>query len=141
VAELLERLRFIDRNFKVQLTTFRLGLVPVRRTLFVSPDEGPPGSERLLWSKDGRWLLLLGANFYGTDDACLASGDVLYLLVDTVSGTVHSNATQTRGPRFTLGDLAGIDFGVTLLPGVLGPRYSRPRCVPPPDPMGAGLGR
>jgi hypothetical protein len=82
----------------------------------------------------------LGATFYGTDDACLASGEVLYLLVDTVSGTVYSNSVATYGPRFSLENLAHLDLGVILLPGVPGPRYSRLRCLPATGQSGASLG-
>ena len=131
VAELVETDWFIDRHFKVRLTTRWLGTIPQRKTLYRSPDEGPRGGERLLWSREGRYLLLVGPNLSTVAEACLASGDKLYLLVDTSTGSVRVNATQTRHTRFSVEDLAGMDFTVPLAPGALkGPRWAR-RCAPP----------
>lgn len=131
LAELVETDWFIDRHFKVRLTTRWLGTIPRRKTLYRSPDEGPRGGERLLWSREGRYLLLVGPNLSTVAEACLASGDKLYLLVDTSTGSVRVNATQTRHTRFSVEDLAGMDFTVPLAPGALkGPRWAR-RCAPP----------
>jgi hypothetical protein len=131
VAELVETYRFIDRRFEIRLTTRWLGVIPRRRTLFQSPDEGGPGGERLLWSRDGRYVLLVGPNLFAVAEACLASGHKLYLLADASMGSVRVNATQTRHTRFSVEDLAGMDFTVPLAPGVLkGPRWAQ-RCAPP----------
>jgi hypothetical protein len=126
VAELVETYWFIDRHFEIRLTTRWLGVIPRRRTLFQSPDEGGRGGERLLWSRDGRYVLLMGPNLYAVAEACLASGDKLYLLADASTGSVRVNATQTRHTRFSVEDLAGMDFTVSLAPGVLkGPRWAQ----------------
>jgi hypothetical protein len=130
LAELVETHRFIDRHFEVRLTTRWLGTIPRRKTLFSSPDEGPRGGERLLWSGDGRYLLLVGPNLYTVAEACLASGDKLYLLVDTSTGSMRANAAQTRHARFSAGDLAGMDFGVPLGPEGQMKRRGARRCIP-----------
>lgn len=124
VAEIFEPGGFmaIDRNFIVRLN--REG----RYTdYFRSPDEGRPPAESLLWSKDGRYLLLLGTRktlYTVRNEACLSSGECLYLLVDTDKGVVYANTRDgsnarvfrnshsIRNPRpFSVDDLSGIDFG------------------------------
>jgi hypothetical protein len=113
VAELVDRrLSFGDRNFTVRLKSRWLGIVPWYRHMFESPDEQPSeGTERFLWSKDGRYLLLLGKDFLVVrPEACLASGEWLYLLVDTTTNAVSSRAT--------IKDIAGTDFGESLQPGI-----------------------
>lgn len=117
LAELVETDFLIDRHFEVRLTTWWLGALPRRRILFRSPDEGPRGGERLLWSRDSRYVLLVGPNLFAVPDACLASGDKLYLLVDTPTGLIRANAVQTRHARFSLEDIRGRDFVVPLAPG------------------------
>lgn len=82
------------------------------------------------WSRDGRHALLVGTTLFATAEACLASGEALYLLVDRLTGTLRSNANRNRGPRFSLEDLAGMDFGVPLVRGVRAPHAARVRCAP-----------
>lgn len=130
-AELVETARLLDRHFLVRLTTYWLGVVPVSREVYDSPDEGPRGGERFLWSRDGRHVLLVGTQLFAIDEACLASGEALYLLVDRLTGTLRSNATQTRGPRFRLEDLARMDFAALPAPGSPTWHDSKRRCVPP----------
>lgn len=128
VADMHETVSFVDRRFTVRLTKYWLRIIPIRRVVYVSPDEGPPGGERLLWSRDGRHLLLLGPNLVGTDTACLSSGDILYLLVDTRTGLTASNARQIeRYPRFSVHDVSAKQFDVDLTPGT---RDRLNRCVP-----------
>ncbi len=130
-AELVETAWLLDRHFLVRLTTYWLGVVPVTREIYDSPDEGPRGGERFLWSRDGRHVLLVGTQLFAIDEACLASGEALYLLVDRLTGTLRSNAAQTRGPRFRLEDLAGMDFGALLAAGSPTWHDAKRRCVPP----------
>lgn len=92
LAELVETDFLIDRHFEVRLTTWWLRALPRRRILFRSPDEGPRGRERLLWSRDSRYFLLVGPHLFAVPEACLASGDKLYLLVDTTTGLIRANA-------------------------------------------------
>lgn len=66
VAELVETGLFVDRHFLVRLTTYWLGFLPVSREIYESPDEGPRGGERFLWSRDGRHVLLVGTHLFAT---------------------------------------------------------------------------
>ena len=53
-------------------------------TLYRSHDEGrPEGTERLIWSKDGTKLLLVGRHFFVKEDLFLDNGDQLYFLYDS----------------------------------------------------------
>jgi hypothetical protein len=130
VADVYETDSLVDRHFQVRLTRYLLGIVPIRRVVYHSPDEGARGGERLLWSRDGRHLLLVGPHLFGTADACLFSGDMLYLLVDARTGATASNASQTglRYPRFSLHDIAFMDFVINLTPGTWDPGLNR--CMP-----------
>jgi hypothetical protein len=65
-----------------------------------------------------------------TDEACLASGETLYLLVGRQTKAIASNAAQTRHRRFSIQEVAGMDFDITLAPGVRDRRWMR--CVPQP---------
>jgi hypothetical protein len=137
VAEVKELSGWIDYNFEVRLKTKRLGVIPRYKTFFRSPDEAPPGKERLLWSNDGRYILLLGNRFYTVRreaEACLASGEWLYLFVDTEKDVVYSNTGQVRTDRsFSIDDLEGIDFGISVTPGTVrkGRKYPhREVCTP-----------
>jgi hypothetical protein len=125
VAELYETDWFIDRHFRVRVATFWLGFIPIRRVAYTSADEGARGGERLLWSRDGRQVLLVGPRLFGIDGACLASGDVLYLLVDTHTWAIASNSSRPLHRRFPLEDLAGMDCGVSLTPGMRAPRSQK----------------
>jgi hypothetical protein len=130
VADVYETDWFLDRHFRVRLTTFWLGIVPIRHVVYYSPDEGRRGGERLAWSSDGRHVLLLGPHLNATENSCLSSGDALYLLVDTRTRTIASNAEQTRHRRFSLKEVAGMGFDIDLAPGVRD-RWSK-RCIPRP---------
>lgn len=78
-ASLVER-SGIDRNFEVRLENLVDGEAS---TIFRSPDEGGPfGTERLIWSKDGMKLLLVGRHFFVREDLFLDNGDQLYFLYD-----------------------------------------------------------
>lgn len=50
--------RFLDRNFTVRVRRAHGWW----RHVWTSPDEGPPGRERFVWSRDGRHVLLIGSN-------------------------------------------------------------------------------
>ena len=105
--------RFIDRNFRVYLESTDSGAL---REIFLSPDEGAPiGSERFLWSRDGKRLLLLGRHFLVEKESQLQNGEMLYLMYDVVSGRLWCNARQLGGPRFGSDEIAGYDFGEPLV--------------------------
>jgi hypothetical protein len=107
---LLDRPRFIDRNFVVRVEDCQTHDSFV---IFSSPDEGMPiGSERFLWSKDSAQLLLVGKHFVVHEGAELETGESLYLLYDVASGVVWCNARQQSSfASFGLAELAGHDFG------------------------------
>jgi hypothetical protein len=108
-AEIVDRrLHFIDRNFRLRIVD-AAGKATV---VFTSCDESPNGigQERLLWSSDGRRLLLVGRRFWVRGDAKLKSGESLYLLYDVPSGRVWCNSDQ-EGPPFGEKELADYDFG------------------------------
>lgn len=124
VAEIYEPSGFIDRNFVVRLKTEGRWGIPRYNEYFRSPDEGFPPAERLLWSKDGRYVLLLGKRTSlptVQQEACLPSGECLYLLVDTRETVIYANTTggrnyrATRSPNpFSVDELSGIDFGESI---------------------------
>ena len=94
---------FLDRNFALALVDSRTGQ---SNQVFRSPDEGLPGSERIIWSADSERFLLLGTNFSTLSEARLPSGEQLYLMYDAVSGTLRCNASQqNKYPPFTTNDL------------------------------------
>ena len=119
VADIYETDWLVDRHFQVRLTRYWLGIIPVRRVVYSSPDAGPRGGERFLWSRDGHHLLLIGPHLFGIPDACLSSGDMLYLLVDGRTGATASNQYRTDlgYPRFWLHDISAMDFDINLTPG------------------------
>ena len=108
-AVLVEKRSFIDRNFEIRLERWGLGGATNRTIIFSSPDEGRPvGTERFLWSRDGRKLLLVGKHFFTARDARLPTGEYLYFLHDVSTGEIRGNSG--RYPRFGLSDIAEIDF-------------------------------
>jgi hypothetical protein len=98
LVELAPRL---DRNFELRIEN--LEQPGTMQTVFRSPDEGRPvGSERLLWSKDGRQLILVGRHFIVEPNAVLPNGEQLYLLYNLDTGEMRCNAKQAKYPRVTL---------------------------------------
>jgi hypothetical protein len=99
----------IDRNFAVRLESLVGGS---SRTIFRSPDEGkPPGTERLIWSKDGTKLLLVGRHFFVKEDLFLDNGDQLYFLYDVPSGNFLVNSHERPDlPPLKAGTIEGIEF-------------------------------
>lgn len=94
-AELRELDRFIDRNFEVVVID-QQAMPRTPRVIFTSPDEGaPPGTERFVWSKDSRAVLLVGRHFFtGDDDARIAGQEQPYLLYDVVTEALWCNTAQ-----------------------------------------------
>jgi len=105
------RLHGLDRNFAVCIEETGGD----SRRIFGSPDEAPSGigSERFIWSKDSKGLLLVGSRFYARKGVQLASGEHLYLLYDRPSGKVWCNSDMI-GPPFGPDELKGYDFGEDL---------------------------
>ena len=99
----------LDRNFRVQLDFLIEGTSTV---ILGSPDEGRPvGTERLIWSKDGTKLLLVGRHFFVKDDLFLDNGDQLYFLYDVPTGRGWCNAdVPTRFPPLKAEMVDGVEF-------------------------------
>lgn len=92
LVTLVERPRFIDRNFELRLKD-ESSYTETR--IFTSPDEGlHVGSERILWSPDSTQFVLLGRHFITDGRGALPNGEVLYLLYDLDSGELKCNAHQ-----------------------------------------------
>ena len=84
------------RNFSIRLEDLARDKVA---TIFRSPDEGgPPGTERLIWSKDGTKLLLVGRHFFVKEDLFLDNGDQLYFLHDLPTGKSWCNSAEATPP-------------------------------------------
>jgi hypothetical protein len=99
----------LDRNFQLRLDRLTDG---GSTTIFRSPDEGRPyGTERLIWSKDGTKLLLVGRHFFVKDDLFLDNGDQLYFLYDVPTQRGWCNAdVPTQFPPLKAILIEGIDF-------------------------------
>lgn len=99
----------IDRNFQIRLQNLD---TLKTTTLFRSPDEGMPyGSERLIWSKDGKKILLVGRHFFVKEDLFLDNGDQLYLLYEIPSGKFWINsAFRPDLPALKAEMIEGIEF-------------------------------
>ena len=126
VVQLVDPGRLLDRNFIIRLRRSSGWW----RQVWASPDEDLPGGERFVWSRDGRHVLLIGPKFFALPESCLASGEFLYLDLDTKTGAVRNNATQSKGPRFTLADLTGLEFTARLDAGgrTVGSPWGSTRC-------------
>ena len=101
----------IDRNFEVLLEDAAVS-PPQRRVLFSSPDEGRPiGTERVIWSKDSKHLVLIGKQFFVKSRSEAVAGDLLYLLVDVQPEKSRCNShQQIKYAPFTVADLAAIEW-------------------------------
>jgi hypothetical protein len=131
-AVLLDRPHFpsIDRNFVVRIEETE----GVSRKVFMSPDESPTGigSERFLWSKDSKRLLLVGKRFWVREGVQLESGEFLYFLYDVPSGQVWCNSDR-QGPPFGPNELAGYDFGESLTLKPVAQSNEQPQSSPSAD--------
>ena len=72
---------------------------------------GVAGTERLIWSRDGTRVVLVGRHFFGHADLMLAGGDELFLLHDVTSGRTWINsAADLRLPPLTADQISGVEF-------------------------------
>ncbi len=124
------RASFVDTSprFAIdRLAWLRLEHLETGRTETLSPfveDKGrPEGTERLIWSKDGAWLLLVGRHFFVEADLFLEGGDQLYFLhhLPTRRSWINSDlrARMTDLPALTAEQVRGVEF---TEPVVLRPR-------------------
>ena len=122
LAEVVERVSgsfpVADRHFEVRITSLNTNH-PQEETIYRSADEGHP-TERLLWSKDSRYLLIVGQTGELAVDAedVTTKNEVIYLLYDSLKREVRCNESQLKEPMQPFGfkDLAAIDFGEEFRP-------------------------
>ena len=96
------------RNFSIRLEDLARD---EEVTIFRSPDEGgPPGTERLIWSKDGTKLLLVGRHFFVKEDLFLDNGDQLYFLHDLPTGKSWCNSAGVDLPPLKADQVRGVEF-------------------------------
>ena len=123
LVEVPRGISHIDRNFRVRIA--KKG-DKSSHVIFRSPDEGAPeGTERFAWSRDSKWLLLLGKQFFVKPGVETQKGEYIYLLYDVESGRAYCNATQTTMSGFGFDTLTPLDFEEEFLPKtqeIVGPR-------------------
>lgn len=109
LAEIVEKTDGrLDRNFFVRILDLKTGATT---NIYNSPDEGPPGTERIVWSADGSRLLLVGNKFLVDELGRMPDGHQLYLLYDFTTGSLKCNASQDgRYEGFGAAELDGIDW-------------------------------
>lgn len=95
----------LDRNFRLELVQVEASGEPVassRDILFESPDEGPAGTERFIWSKDGMYVLLVGREFFVDRELPTAGeeGEHAYLLYHVPTRRLWVNARQISPDQF-----------------------------------------
>lgn len=115
-AQIVERGGF-DRNFQLKILDKNNVSSKKEKVIFSSPDEGRPvGTERILWSKDNRYLLLLGQHFYIREESeQLENDEDLYLLYDIKNHKIWCNATQqSKYPNFSYSELEKINWDTAL---------------------------
>ena len=113
-VEIVEITGRLDRNFFLRLRDSQSGTTT---NIFHSPDEGGPGTERIIWSRDSSRLLLLGRNFLVEEQGRMPDGLQLYLLYDTKSRELKCNASQQDQYRgFSRTDIEGISWTGSIEP-------------------------
>ncbi len=107
----LVELPVFDRNFQVHLIQQGVST----NIIYSSPDEGRPvGTERVVWSKDSDYFVLVGKHFTVTKEYKRPNGEQLYLLYQLSAKKLWSNALQANHAKFTSAELAGIVFTENL---------------------------
>ncbi len=87
----------VDRNIYVVLRNEKTG---EPKQILLTPDEArPPGTERILWSRDGNHFLLVGTKFYTKHDLTLETGEIAYLLYHIPTERVWHNSRQMSSSR------------------------------------------
>jgi hypothetical protein len=105
-----------DRRFEVRVTRHNGNAAEIT-SIYQSPDEGR-AAERLLWSDDSRYLLLVG-KYLAVGRECVAdNGEVIYLLYDLDRRETRCNSCQltNRMKTFDFNDLTKINFGEDFRP-------------------------
>src|SRR5688500_17358168 len=99
---LYEHPKRFDRNFDVWVERIA---DEYKTNIFKSPDEGLPGTERIIWKGDSEFLLV-GKKFL-VEGATKAGVEELYLWYDFNKQELHCNASQAKDPhpRFSAADI------------------------------------
>ncbi len=109
--------------------------------IFRSPDAGKPeGTERLVWSRDGSYLLLVGRHFFVRENMFLDNGDQVYFLHHVPSGRSWLNSAGPGGPpMLAAGQVQGVEFTEPMV--LKGPELGGPWRWPPAGVIIGGDGR
>jgi hypothetical protein len=104
----------IDRNFRVDLEDMNKTTIS---TIFLSPDEGKPaGSERFIWSEDGKAFLLVGRHFFVAEPMKLTTGEEPYLFYHIPSRRGWCNSSQQgKYPSLSKSMLSAFTFKEKLV--------------------------
>jgi hypothetical protein len=117
LAEIVElRVPERDRRFEVRVAR-RNGSASEITTIYRSPDEGR-AAERLLWSEDSRYLLLVGKYLAVGRECVMDNGEVIYLLYDLDKRETRCNSCQLTNhmKTFDFNDLKQFKFGEEFIP-------------------------
>lgn len=97
--------RFLDRNFRLVLTT---GPTGAPTPICQSSDQSPLiRKERFVWSPDSRYLALVGDRYFVVDGSAFNNCESLFLVYDLDSNTVYCNADNDgRFPRMSAASAA-----------------------------------
>lgn len=107
-----ERLRFVDRNFRVVLVNRATG---TERVVYTSDDQSPTNShERFVWSRDSSKVVLVGDRYFVVPESTLENGDVVFLLYDVTSDKLWCNEVHKRGFQRVSSQQLVDDFGEDL---------------------------
>jgi len=88
-----ERVRFIDRNFRIVLVDRKMG---ARRLIFTSNDQSPTiKRERFVWNEDSSIVALIGDRYYTTPESKLENGEIVFLVYDVARGKLWCNSDET----------------------------------------------
>lgn len=98
---LYEHQNLFDRNFDVWVEQIGGGF---RTNIFQSPDEGIPGTERIIWSRDHTEFVLVGKEF-NVENASRIGLERPYLWYSFKTQKLYCNASQAEHPRFSEDDL------------------------------------
>lgn len=90
-----------DRNFDVWVEHTAEGF---RTNIFKSPDEGLPGTERIIWSRDHDEFVLVGKEFI-VENWSKIQLERPYLWYSFKTQKLYCNASQAEHPRFSDDDL------------------------------------
>jgi hypothetical protein len=109
IVEIRENIKdTTDRHFRILLINTEEN---TKKSVFLSPDEGEPGTEEIYWSPDSNWFLVTGRKFAVALESILPNGERLYFLYDLKRNKAYCNSVQIIGAvNFSTNDLSRIGF-------------------------------